>query len=69
MQYSVLLCLMEKFYTPQEIADQLQVSKRTVLKWIDEGKIAPVLREGPKIIRISKGSLENFINSDKKEPR
>jgi len=33
---------MEKFYTPEEIANNLKVSRKTVYNWIQEGRLKAV---------------------------
>lgn len=33
---------MEKFYTPEEVAANLKVSRKTVYNWIQEGRLKAV---------------------------
>ena len=42
--------MMQKFATAAELADQLQVKRRTVVGWVKAGLI-PVIRPSQKIIR------------------
>jgi excisionase family DNA binding protein len=46
--------------TPAEVAKALSVSLATVYKLIAEGKIKAV-RIGPKLLRIDKQQLNNFL--------
>lgn len=48
-----------KFYTPQEIAEKLKVSKLTVYDLIKKGELEAV--KIGKIYRISQEALDNFL--------
>jgi excisionase family DNA binding protein len=50
---------MEEIYTPQEIADYLKVTLRTVYQWIHEGKLKSY-KVGT-LWRVHKSDLEEFI--------
>jgi len=50
-----------EFFTPQEVADQLKVKRRTVTDWIRQGQLTGV-RVG-RNWRIKKEDLETFIDS------
>ncbi len=52
---------MSEFFTPQEVADQLKVKRRTVTDWIRQGQLTGV-RVG-RNWRIKKEDLETFIDS------
>ena len=52
-----------KFYKVEEIADMLMVSKQTVYKYINDGKLEAV-KAGNKFI-VSDESLQKFIESVK----
>lgn len=43
--------------TISDVADQLQVSKKTVRRWIADGRL-PAIRLGPTLIRIDASSVE-----------
>jgi excisionase family DNA binding protein len=49
----------EKFYTPKQIAEILQVHQYTVLKWIREGKIR-ALKFG-RVYRTTESELKTFL--------
>jgi excisionase family DNA binding protein len=51
----------EYFYTPTQIADILQVQRRTVYIWIRDKKLSAV-RAG-KIVRIHKQAFDEFLTS------
>ena len=46
--------------TAQQVADELLVDKRTVYRWIKEGKL-PVIRLSKKILRVKREKLDQFI--------
>jgi len=53
----------EQIYTPEQIADYLQIHHLTVLKLLKNGKL-----EGIKIgrmYRITEGSIKKFLKSNK----
>lgn len=45
--------------TPDEIADDAQVSKATVMRWINAGTL-PALREGS-VVRVSRADWQDFV--------
>ena len=49
----------ETYLTPQEVADLLKVTRRTVYRWIESGEL-PVIRFGS-AYRITDSDLEAFI--------
>jgi putative molybdopterin biosynthesis protein len=49
----------EHLYTPNQLADLLQVTRRTVYAWIREKRLAAV-RAGNRI-RIRRGAVEAFL--------
>jgi len=53
---------MDKFYTPQEVAELLKLSERTVYRYLHSGKL-----KASKLgcWRITKEDLNNFINKFK----
>ena len=53
---------MNKFYTPQEIAELLNVSRRTIYRYLHSGKLK-ASKFGH--WRISQKDLNNFINKNK----
>ena len=50
-------------YTTGEIARICQVTKRTVIKWVDSGKLQGYIIPGSKHRRISAASLKAFLKS------
>lgn len=52
------------YLTPAQIASVLQVSSRTVNRWIDEGKLEAVRLPG--INRISQEAFQEFIKGAKR---
>lgn len=64
-----------KLYTVKEVSERLKVSHRTVLNWIDDGKIGAykVGLTNP-VIRISEAQVKEFLEnhstipSDKADP-
>lgn len=47
------------YYTPQEVADTLKVHRRSITRWIREGRLTAVRIGGQ--YRISKQDLERFL--------
>lgn len=55
---------MEKFYTPEEVAEMLKISRKTIYNWLHSGKI-----KGSKIStlwRISEKELNRILGENKK---
>lgn len=51
----------QTYYTPAEVAEKMQVTRRTVYRWIDSGKLTarkPV--RGSRLLRIKKDQLCNL---------
>jgi excisionase family DNA binding protein len=55
-----MLKVHETYLTPQEVADLLKVTRRTVYRWIESGEL-PVIRFGS-AYRIAGHDLEDFIH-------
>lgn len=56
------------YYTPQEAADILKVSYRTITGWVKEGKLRASMIGSSKVMRITKEAIEEFIaNSEIKK--
>lgn len=53
---------MDNYFTPQQVAEKLQLNIRTVYKWIREGKLKAI-KVGD-LWRISESELERFINEN-----
>lgn len=53
---------MEKFYTPEEIASTLKVTRKTVYNWIQEGRLKAV-RAGH-FWRIAESELNRFLKPE-----
>lgn len=51
----------ETFYTVQEVAEKFKVSDRTVLTWIEEGKLG-AFKMGRKY-RIPESSITTFLEN------
>lgn len=54
---------MEKFYTPEEIAEQLKIHLQTVLSYIRDGKLKAVRLD--KGYRISESDFQSFIHGSR----
>ena len=52
-------------YTVQEIADMFQANYRTVLTWIDEGRLEAIRIK--QVIRVTEPSLQKFLEESKYE--
>ena len=52
-------------YTVTEVANKFSVSKQTVLKWINSGKIKAV--KVVKVYRIPKDEIDGLIDKQRKE--
>lgn len=57
---SVHLIEKQVFLTPREVSDLLHVSVQTVRRWIKDEKL-PAYRIGPRMWRISKGDLDEWL--------
>ncbi|PJW20225.1 excisionase [Geobacillus thermodenitrificans] len=56
----MMLDKLGKLFTAEQIAEQLNVSSRTVYNWINQGKLK-AMRLGNSTLRISERELNNFI--------
>jgi len=56
---------MEKFYTPEEVAEILKVRKHTVWNWLREGSLKGTKING-KIWRVTEEELDSFIHPEGK---
>ncbi|MEG6568559.1 helix-turn-helix domain-containing protein [Thermoanaerobacterium thermosaccharolyticum] len=52
---------MDNYYTPQQVAEKLQINIRTVYKWIREGKLKAI-KVGD-LWRISETELKRFVEN------
>jgi len=50
---------METVYTPEEVAEKLKASRRTVYRWIEKGELKAF--KAGKLVRITRQDLEVFI--------
>ena len=55
----------DKMYTVTEVAKMFSVSRQTVLKWINNGKIKAV--KVVKVYRIPKEKIDRLIDKQRKE--
>ncbi len=53
---------MEKFYTPEEVAANLKVSRKTIYNWIQEGRLKAV--KIGHFWRISESELNRLLKGD-----
>lgn len=53
----------EKLYTPQEVAKELQINPQTLLRFIREKKIKAV--KVGRAYRIKESDLEQYLNTQK----
>lgn len=51
----------EEYFTPDEVADRFKVTRRTVYRWVAEGRLQ-ALKAG-KGVRITKSALEEFLKA------
>lgn len=58
---------MEKFYTPEEIAANLKVSRKTIYNWIQEGRLKAV--KIGHFWRISESELNRLLKGDEQHGR
>ena len=56
-----MLKVHETYLTPQEVADLLKLTRRTVYRWIESGEL-PVIRFGS-AYRITESDLRDFIEA------
>jgi len=56
----------EKLLTPEQVAERLQVTERTVYGWLRRGKL-PALKLG-RLWRIRPDDLETFLENARKMP-
>ncbi len=52
---------MTKYMTTKEVADEMEVSPATVVRWVRDGVI-PAKRFGPRIIKIERADVEKLMN-------
>lgn len=51
--------IMNRFYTPAEVAELLKTTRRTVYNWIEKGQLKSI--KAGKLVRITRADLEEFI--------
>jgi excisionase family DNA binding protein len=51
---------MNKYMTPRQVAEELEVSAATVVRWVRDGTI-PAKRFGERIIRIPRIKVERLL--------
>ena len=51
----------EKFFTPAQVAERLQVVERTIYRWIEAGELHAV--KLGRVWRIQESSLQEFIQT------
>ncbi|HAA80520.1 MAG TPA: DNA-binding protein [Thermoanaerobacter sp.] len=56
---------MEKFYTPEEIAENLKVSRKTIYNWIQDGHLKAV--KIGHFWRIPESELKRLLKLDEEE--
>lgn len=59
--------VIEKYYTPEEIAELLTVSPQTVRRWVQHGKMKGV-HLNQKIIRVKESDLVDFLENQSIKP-
>lgn len=52
---------MTKYMTPKEVAEELEVSQGTIVRWVRDGVI-PAKRFGQRIIKIPRMEVERLQN-------
>ena len=58
--HQVTFTTQQTFLSPEEIADHIQVSRRTVMRWIKTGQL-PALRIG-NVTRVPTDAYQQFLN-------
>jgi len=53
---------MEKYYTPEEVANLIKVSRKTIYNWIQEGRLKAV--KIGHFWRISESELNRLLKGD-----
>ena len=56
---------MDKYYTPEEIAANLKVSRKTIYNWIQKGHLKAV--KIGHFWRVSESELNRLLKGEKKE--
>jgi len=51
---------MQEIYTPEEIANKLKASRRTVYRWIEKGQLKAF--KAGKLVRIKREDLKAFLS-------
>jgi excisionase family DNA binding protein len=59
MQGKASAASVEKFYTIEQIADCMEVSTRTVRRWIEQGLLVPHRING--LVRVSEADFQAFL--------
>lgn len=67
MSYDLFMDMLEKFYTIQEVADLLRVSKPTVYRLMAEGKLKSVSPTNRRRTLFAQSELDRFIKEMKGE--
>lgn len=57
-----------QLFTPKQIAERLGVSSRSVLRWIQNGKLEGQ-KLGPRQYRVNMEALEKFLKQSKESTR
>lgn len=57
--------MLDKIFTPAQIADLLQVAEKTVYRWLDSGKLRGV--KLGRLWRIREEHLEDFLKKNTTE--
>lgn len=52
----------EQHYSLQEVAGLLKVSLRTVRRWADEGRLVPVRRLSPGVVRVPACAVHRLLD-------
>lgn len=55
----------EKYYSPQYVADLLDVSLKTIYRRIDRGEIAPVIKLSRSQLRIPDSAIMRLLENNK----
>jgi excisionase family DNA binding protein len=59
----------EEYYTLEEVADRLKVSRRTVNRWIEEGELTAIkFAPGRGHVRVADSDLKDFIERHRTRP-
>ena len=59
----------EEYYTLEEVAERLKVSRRTVNRWIEDGQLTAIkFAPGRGHVRVAESDLKDFLRDRRTRP-